>query len=670
MQAQPNSPRTSQTSSLHRRARAPLRLSVPLALLGVVAACADNAPPSADVEVDGSSVDASTDAGVDTELEDANTPPVPEFCESEAILRYDPFGSTELLLYPDDVWTIVDADSPTGLRLNIGDDTPWLEEIPGLLRTVSDDLNVLSGFAANGAVLLRVTEPLGEVPTGEDESVINDRIVFADLSTEPPTRVPFDAVTGDGGYDLFLEPLVTLARGARHAVVVTRSLPPETSGCYSPSAETRRALTSSDAPQHDAWTDALSSLGIDASDVSGMTTFTVHDDLRTVAAAASSVRDETYRWTSEPACSDDGGARVCELSFDPWDFRGDRHVETSEPTARWQVDVTVWLPEETGSPVPVVFYGHGINDRRQSGSGVARRLNPLGIAVVAADALSHGTHPTAGDGSTLAALDFLGIDLGAIQVDPLRLRGNFEQTVLDRLQLVEAIRQNPDVTGNGMPDLDISRAAYWGISLGAMLGAPFAALSPDMRAVVLSVGGGRLLTFATDTAQVAAFRPLIGNIVGSEELFLRLLPVAQTVVDAADPATYGVEILSGGLHDGFGPSVLFPVATEDATVPPATGRVLARSIGAPQLGVPFFDVETLALMEGPIVGNIGPNQTAAYYQVDRVSAGDSVEPATHDNAPLSTELGAQAIEFLTTALAGEVPVIIDPLMEFETPPLP
>jgi dienelactone hydrolase len=400
-----------------------------------------------------------------------------------------------------------------------------------------------------------------------------------------------------------------------------------------------------------------------------MTTFTVHDDLGAVVEAAQSVGAEQYEW-SGGECTNNADQIRCELSFNPWDYREGRYVETAANVARWQVDVTVWLPANVAGPIPFVVYGHGINDRRQSGGSVARLLNPAGIAVIAADALAHGSHPTAAEDVSLAALDFLGIDLSSALVDPLRLRGNFEQTVLDRLQLVELIRQDPDITGDGAADLDIEHVGYWGISLGGMLGAPFAALSADTDAVVLSVAGGRLLTFATDTAQVAAFRPLIGNLVGSEELFLRLLPVAQTVVDAADPATYGATILSGELHAGPGPSLLFPVATEDDTVPPATGRVLARAIGAPQLGHAFFDVETLDLVTGPLVSNISEGQTAAYYQVDRVSSGDSATPATHSNAPLSAELGAQAREFFSTALFGEPPVIIDPLVEFDTPPLP
>lgn len=661
-----------------RQGRAWLRLPSRLATLAacvLISACSDDADSgTADAGVADAVLDTATgaDTGADGGDADASmdVAPPPDFCEGETTLRYDPFGSTELLQFPDDVWTVDDPDSPTGRRLLVNEETPWLEEVPNLLRSVAGDLNALSGFGANGAVLFRFTAPPGDIPSGEVGSVTSDAIIFADLSTTPPTRVPFDAVLGDEGHDLFLEPLVTLRRGARHAVVITNTLVDASGGCIAPSEATRDAITDDGARQHQAWAAALTALELDAADVSGMTTFTVHDDLGVVAEAASRARDEAFTWVNAPVCSTDGEAQTCELSFDPWDFRDERHVETAAPKARWTVDVTVWLPADSDGPVPVALYGHGINDRRQSGAAVARRLNPMGIAVVAADALSHGTHPTASDGSTLAALDFLGIDLEEILVDPLRLRGNFEQTVLDRIQLVEAIRQNPDVTGDGLPDLDIERAAYWGISLGAMLGAPFAALSPDMHAVVLSVGGGRLLTFATDTAQVARFRPLIGNIVGSEELFLRLLPVAQTVVDAADPATYGVEILAGTLHDGAGPSLLFPVATEDDTVPPATGRVLARSIGAPQLGEAFFDVETLPLVEGPVSANISADQTAAYYQTDRVSSGDGVTAATHDNAPLSPELAAQATHFLSAIIDGSVPEIIDPLRELETPPLP
>lgn len=634
---------------------------------------ADAVSDATDVGLDSSDVglDAPHD-GSDTAgdgANDADVPPGIEFCEGATELRYDPLNSEELLLYPDNVLTVADDESRTGLRLSITEDTPWIGEMPSLLREVTNDLNELNGFAANGAVLLRASAPWGDLPSGETASVENDHLLFVDLSTQPPTRIPFDAVLSDEGHDLFLEPLVTLNRGARHAVVVTTGQPDLDGDCLTPSDVTRHTLSNDSATMHEEWTEALALLSLTPSEVSGMTTFTVHDDIGAVVAAARSVRSETFEWT-RGECTTTGDQIRCEHSFNPWDYREGRYIETPSIVERWQVDVTIWLPADLTGPIPFVVYGHGINDRRQSGGSVARRLNPAGIGVIAADALAHGSHPTAAEDTDLAALAFLGIDLSSALVDPLQLRGNFEQTVLDRLQLVELIRQDPDVTGDGVADLDIEHVGYWGISLGGMLGAPFVALSADTTAGILSVSGGRLLTFATDTVQVAAFRPLIGNLVGSEELFLRLLPVAQTVVDAADPATYGAAILSGELHDGPGPSILFPVATEDETVPPATGRVLARAIGAPQLGHAFFDVETLDSVTGPLVSNVSEGQTAAYYQVDRVSSGDGSTPATHGNAPLSVELSAQALEFLTTALFGEPPVIIDPLAEFETPPLP
>lgn len=652
-----------------------MRTASLLASLCVLAACTDEPKLDADVgEFDvGPDVveDVETDAPADVTSPDSDTAESEEleFCEGATELRYDPWGSAELLLYPDNALTVPDETSPTGLRLSITEETPWIQQVPDLLREVSNDLNELSGFAANGAVLLRTSAPWGELPSGEFESVENGRILFVNLGVEPPRRIPFDAVLSDEGHDLFLEPLVTLDRGVLHAVIVTSDQKDTSGDCLAPSDVTRRTLAEPEEALHAEWRGALAQLNVPADSVSGMTTFTVHNDIGAVVDAAAAVQDETYAWT-DPECTTTDDQIRCELTFDPWDFREGRYVETPTPQSRWQVDVTVWLPTNTDGPIPFVVYGHGINDRRQSGGSVARQLNPAGIAVVAADALAHGTHPTAAEDVSLAALDFLGIDLTAVLVDPLRLRGNFEQTVLDRLQLVELIRQNPDVTGDGVADLDIEHVGYWGISLGGMLGAPFAALSGDTDAAILSVAGGRLLTFATDTAQVAAFRPLIGNLVGSEELFLRLLPVAQTVVDAADPATYGAAILSGELHAGPGPSLLFPVATEDDTVPPATGRVLARAIGAPQLGHAFFDVETLELVSGPLESNIAPGQTAAYYQVDRVSVDGGSALATHGNAPLSAELGAQAREFFSTALFGEPAVIIDPLEEFDTPELP
>ncbi|MEZ4265717.1 MAG: hypothetical protein R3F39_05010 [Myxococcota bacterium] len=69
------------------------------------------------------------------------------------------------------------------------------------------------------------------------------------------------------------------------------------------------------------------------------------------------------------------------------------------------------------------------------------------------------------------------------------------------------------------------------------MGSSILAASSDLDVGVLPVAGGRLIAFVTDTGLIKPLLPLLGDLVGSEALLERLLIGAQSVIDAADPAT-------------------------------------------------------------------------------------------------------------------------------------
>jgi dienelactone hydrolase len=299
-------------------------------------------------------------------------------------------------------------------------------------------------------------------------------------------------------------------------------------------------------------------------------------------------------------------------------------------------------------------------------------LADAGFAVIAMEAVEHGDHPfiDPAEGSE-PALRFLGIDLANLAIDAERIRGNFNQTNIDRLRLVNLIRSDGDWDGDGVAEFDGTRVGYVGASLGAMCGAGLLALSPDIDAAVLTIGGGRLMSIVTDTAQIEDFRPLIGNLVGSAELFDRLVPVAQHLVDAADPGVWAAHILRDRYDDRTPPSVLAVFGMADDVVPPASGRALARALGAPHLApvvVPIDLVERIE--EAPVSGNWAAGaRTAATFQFDRVTRGDSVRPARHTDTAKSDESAAQIRAFFTPWAAGELPEVIDPFEVLGTPPL-
>ena len=91
--------------------------------------------------------------------------------------------------------------------------------------------------------------------------------------------------------------------------------------------------------------------------------------------------------------------------------------------------------------------------------------------------MRHGDHPTRDPASQLTALDVLGVSILDLRIDPVQLRGNFNQTILDYLQLLQLIRQKPDFDQDGLNDLNPETIVYFGVSLGGMLGAGFTALA-------------------------------------------------------------------------------------------------------------------------------------------------------------------------------------------------
>ena len=636
------------------------------ALLLLLVACSDDASPgSPDTGVD-VGVDSSMDA-IDDAVEDTGV--VREFCSGPGAQIYDPLVREEVDLWPDALWSTDDAASPTGERLVV-DGAPWVPGIPFILeKTMTGDLNAVLGFGAHGAIFFRFDTELGEFPE-LDEEATDDRIWLVDLDASPPARIPFEARVLEDDPTIILQPLLPLANGHRHVAVVTTAQTDIDGGCLAPSSVTRRVLEGNAGDDLGVlatqWSDALTALELDPTDVSAITTFRVHDEPATFGAIAETIPDLDLAWEDTRDCETTDEWIRCELYFASSDFRGeDRGIRDAESADSYLLPVTAWFPVDADGPVPLTVYGHGLNGRRGDASAVARRLVPEGFAVVSTDALEHGDHPSFGDPSVeLDALRFLGVSFDPIAFDGGVLQGNFMQTVLDRLQLIELVRRSPDLDGDGTDDVDPDRITYWGISLGGLLGSGTMALSPDIDAGVLSIGGGHLVVFVTDTANAAPFVPLFARLAGGDAAFERWLVMAQTAIDSADPSTWGAHILRDRII-GEVPDTLFPVTIYDDTVPPRTGWSLARALGAPHLNPVYVDVSQLDTADGPVSANLPSGRTGAYVQFDQITrGGGELEDSSHGNLPFSDEGEAQALHFFRTWRdTGTAEIIVPALPE-------
>ena len=229
-------------------------------------------------------------------------------------------------------------------------------------------------------------------------------------------------------------------------------------------------------------------------DIVGGTSFTTHMDHLKLKAVADEVLTRNYTWLPNASCEETSQYEVCEVAFKAWDFRDPKMIITTETQSQWTLVARIFLPLNRTEPLPVLIYGHGLNSGRTEADQLADEFSENGdFALVALDSLMHGDHPTRLPDSGIPALDFLGVKITEARVDGAAMHGNFTQTVVDRLQLLQLIRRQPDFDGDGIDDFDPSRIGY-SVSLGGMLGND-AANTHNIPAAVMSISGGRLIQF-------------------------------------------------------------------------------------------------------------------------------------------------------------------------------
>lgn len=624
---------------------------------------------------------ASDTTGTDATDVSADTTPSPPlaFCEGATTFDYDPLGSEVLTAFPDDAWTAA-ADSPTGLRVVTGG-MAWLDAMPDFLRGPAEDLAALDGWGTSAGILLHFSAPVGDVPSGEAASLASDAVMLLALDGGGAERVPFESQRLDDGATIVLWPMRPLRPRSRYAAVVTTALTAADGGCVSPSPTLRALLSGAPddpglAPLAPRYAELLAGTGLRADDVSAALVYTTGSVGDASRAAAADIAARTYAWKTAPACKDKAAWRFCKGTFTAWDYRHEGYLGDAITPVPYEIPVWIWLPPKRAGarPFPTIIFGHGIGGEAADGEFVARKAAPLGVATVAISTLRHGDHPTARAGVANAdVLDLFGLDLGSFTLDGLVFRENLRQAALDKLQLTALLRAAPDVTGDGRADLDAERFAYYGISLGGIMGPDLLALGTHIGAAVLAVAGGRLVQVITEGDSFSVVKNVLIQLLGDPDGVERIAPIVQTLIDAGDPVNYAPHVL-GDRFGGAPPHVLQQMVIGDETVPNVTNRSLARALGVtlvpPVLQeVGLIDVAATA----PLRGNRDEGAlTAGLFQFDRTSRtpGGAPSVATHGSVFSGIEPLEQAYGFLNSYFAGEVPVITDPYADLHTPPLP
>lgn len=624
---------------------------------------------------DGATGDGGSDGGQGVTI---GPPRTLDLCAGDTALVYAPFTSASLDVFPDDLWTVASAETPTGLRVQVDADTPWVGALPASFQPVIQDLGRLDGWGTTASLFVRFSGPLAALPSGATASVASAGVQLWQL--EPTAkRVPFESALADDGTTALFAPMVPLRPKSRHALLITRAQQAADGGCIAPSPTLAQVLQRevTDPALKGrvlALEAALAASGVAAKDVSAATVFTTQSVVEESVAVAEDIAKRTFTWKQPITCKAVSGKpyRKCEGTFVGQDYRKDREVQPT-PSGPLEHRVRVWLPKSGDGPWPVVLFGHGLTGAKDQGEPLAAIGAPLGVASVAIDAPHHGEHPAGASVGLATVLGFFGIDAAKLGFDFLALRDNWRQATFDKLQLLRLIQQQPDADGDGKPDLDPSRVAYVGVSLGGIMGAELLALSGAVDVGILSVPGGRVSSIIESSEQfspiILAFKPE-GTTAGD---VARFFPILQTLLERGDAANWGPHVLANRLPVAGAqpPSVLLQMAIDDDVVPNVANRALARAMGTPQVGP---ELQPVGIVQGgvtlPVSGNVS-GVTAGVFQFDRItkSKGGKVQDAKHGNVPASREALEQDKAFLQAWLDGDAPVIIDPFKLLSTPPL-
>jgi hypothetical protein len=202
-----------------------------------------------------------------------------------------------------------------------------------------------------------------------------------------------------------------------------------------------------------------------------------------------------------------------------------------------------------------------------------------------------------------------------------------------------------------------------------MMGPELQALHGGISASLLAVTGGRLSSVFADSDLLGVLMALLRNMTNDPSDADRLMQVAQSILDAGDPAVWARYALAERLDDHAPPATLLTMALFDEIVPTSATLALARALGTPVLEPVLVEPGLVPSAAPPLSGNL-EGLTVGLFQFDRTRSKESaeVEEATHIGTPTSYEHAHLVQHFFKTWREG-APEIIDPLATLSTPPL-
>jgi hypothetical protein len=661
--------------------------------------------------------------------EEAGLCPAPVDESPVALFNLFTPNTEELAPFPTDLKTVGDAQTSTGLEVRY-ERTAFAEALSsldgfglygGMLVPVARPLDSSSlpadpaaSTAEGASVFLLDLAGLGE----EGDASLEEMKIPVEI-----TAVADDIALllyGTTEHAIGIRPLRPLNPESRYGLVVTTCVRGADGLPLAPDPKFKDALAGRDtSTQNPAALEDLSALsallrrhGYAANDFALLTTFTTQSIEADMVAARNTIN--AYYAVPQPAVTDvydatdtEGNinpellARMPEVAeeladlplelyrfgrmgkvvFGTFTAAGFLHEDglihpdpaSMEPTGEESLEFILVLPKEDAAagiapPYHVLVYQHAMGVCKETVLALGDTLARFGIAAIGIDAVSHGSRSEAGPGTcTIEPMAFFDMENFTVTGD------RFRQTALDIMSLVRMLREGeaidvlPDPGGDGTPDLDTSRLAFAGQSMGASVGVPLLAFEDAFGAAVLNVAGGALSTLMLHSTHGEPCTPLPFT-----DYNLHGLSIAaglQTAADRADPVNFAPYLIREPAHRLEGPvSVLYQQAVCDASVPVESYGLLAELMGLPLAGPVGWDYPSLEKIPTPVEGNLQGGVTGGLFQFG--------PPAPHevllkcDETCIDTMFAVQlqlAI-FLGTYYDGGPGVIVDPFDPSQTAP--
>lgn len=250
-------------------------------------------------------------------------------------------------------------------------------------------------------------------------------------------------------------------------------------------------------------------------------------------------------------------------------------------------------------------------------------------------------------------------------VNPAAGRDNARQAAIDAVVLARLTAATDWSTVEGLstthpiPSFDPTIFIASGHSQGSQTNAPYAAIDPLVKGVLLSGCGGDIRIGILERTNPFALGPLISAVAGTYENeldeFHPLMALAQSVADPVDPQNYAY-LYRHPLPGNAPQNVLHFVGTNDTENPPASGKAMAVALRAVEVDPVLEPVLGLTLAgiapsSTPVHGN---NAGATVVFGEFTNTVDDGHFVMYD-VPAAQDLAAQ---FFATVLPG--PLLMGP----------